>query len=231
MRIRGKKKGDKNWMMHGIRQRILDMIRRNEQVTVTELAAALSMAPVSVRYHLDILQNNGLITITGVKRKPRAGRPEQVYILTEEALERFPNNYRVLAAGLLAELQQRLAGSTAGALAQIVASRLAAQAPLPVLPATFPARIEAVTHYLNDLSYAAQWQRTDHDHYLLQINNCPYAALVVDFPELCQMDKLLVEKLVGQPVQMHCHKCNGESHCRYVFDLSTSSQNAGNMPS
>ena len=212
--------GDESKMMQTIRQRILNTVHQNDQVTVTDLAAALSMAPVSVRYHLDVLQNDGLIVIAGVKRKQQAGRPEQVYALTPEALDRFPNNYRMLAAGLLTELRHRLPDSGSNDLARIVAERLAAQAHLPVSFASFPDRLKTVVDYLNSLSYSAHWRQVDDVHYLLQTDNCPYAALLADFPELCQMDKLLVEKLVGRPAQVDCRQCGGKSYCRYTFNLS-----------
>ena len=73
--------------MHAVRKHILDILKEREGATVAELADALEMAAVSVRHHLDILQGDNLIKVARVERKGSVGRPQQIYVLTEEAAE------------------------------------------------------------------------------------------------------------------------------------------------
>ncbi len=203
--------------MRGIRQRILEIIREHGQVTVMDLAEALHLAPVSVRHHLDILRGDGLIIVTGVERRPQAGRPKQVYALTNEALEHFPNNYQRLAAALLAAERRQPAITSRETLLKSVAEQMAREARLPAETNGFPERLPQVVHYLTDLGYAASWRQIAKGRYRLQTSNCPYAALIEEFPELCQLDKSLMEQLVGRPVEEHICIRNGYHSCQYIF--------------
>ncbi|MEW5960399.1 MAG: helix-turn-helix domain-containing protein, partial [Chloroflexota bacterium] len=47
--------------MHETRQRIIEYLKEKQQATVEELAAAITLTPMAVRYHLNVLQANNLI--------------------------------------------------------------------------------------------------------------------------------------------------------------------------
>ena len=94
--------------MHTVRKHILQILKETEGATVAELADQLGMAPVSVRHHLDILQGDNLICIDRVVRKGSVGRPQQLYVLTDEASGYFPNNFAALAGNLARQLKQVL---------------------------------------------------------------------------------------------------------------------------
>ena len=91
-----------------VRKRILDILKRRKQATVEELARQLDMAPVSVRYHLDILQGENLIEVGKIQREGSVGRPKQVYMLTGEAADYFPDNFAGLTSGLLRQMKSLL---------------------------------------------------------------------------------------------------------------------------
>ena len=55
--------------MQTVRKRILELLKEWGEASVSELAEALGIAPVSVRHHLDILQGQGLITVARVRRR------------------------------------------------------------------------------------------------------------------------------------------------------------------
>ncbi|QLQ04913.1 MAG: ArsR family transcriptional regulator [Anaerolineae bacterium] len=97
--------------MQATRHKILEILKTQSQATVSDLAEALQMAPVSVRHHLDVLQSQDLVT-TQTVHKRTVGRPEQVYLLTSEANKHFPNNFQGLSAVVLDELKKHL--TTAG---------------------------------------------------------------------------------------------------------------------
>ena len=61
--------------MHETRQRIIDFLKEKKQATVEELAAAIELTPMAVRYHLNVLQANNLIVAFAVRRQAGPGRP------------------------------------------------------------------------------------------------------------------------------------------------------------
>ena len=188
--------------MHAVRQHILEILKERSSATVAELAGNLRMAPVSVRHHLDILQGDNLICVKRLERNGSVGRPQQVYALTPEANDHFPDNFAALAAGLLRQLKHILPPEQVEhafkAMAHdfcggFVASELAD------LPAE--QRLDRVTAFLNERGYLARWEEDDGPQggYLLHKCNCPYAGISSEHNELCLMDQALINELVGQP--------------------------------
>lgn len=64
---------------------ILEIIQNRKSETVNGLAQELSLAPATIRRHLDILQRDGLVTFTEVRHG--TGRPEFSFSLTERGHE------------------------------------------------------------------------------------------------------------------------------------------------
>jgi predicted ArsR family transcriptional regulator len=53
---------------------------------------------------------------------------------------------------------------------------------------------------LSPLGYRPRWEaRPKGPHVVL--GRCPYAAIIADHPELCQMDQLVLGDLLGSPVE------------------------------
>jgi len=76
--------------MQVTRQKIIDMLRAHGQATVDELATEVSLTPMAVRHHLNVLQADGLVLILRTKQRHRPGRPIQVYGLTNKARKLCP---------------------------------------------------------------------------------------------------------------------------------------------
>lgn len=70
--------------MHDTRRAVLDLIGKQDRITVSALAESLGMAPITVRYHLNSLQAEGLVRVA--LQRQDVGRPKHVYSLTERAL-------------------------------------------------------------------------------------------------------------------------------------------------
>ena len=108
--------------MHETRQRIIEFLKEKRQATVEELAAAIDLTPMAVRYHLNVLQADNLISTFAVRRQSGPGRPQQIYKLTEAADELFPEDYRSLTDYLLDEVSQRLGKDGVGEMFNNIAS-------------------------------------------------------------------------------------------------------------
>ncbi|MCB0115396.1 MAG: helix-turn-helix domain-containing protein [Caldilineaceae bacterium] len=192
-----------------VRRRILEILKRRKSATVGELARQLEMAPVSVRYHLDILQGDNLIQVSKVRREGNVGRPKQLYSLTKEANDVFPDNFAPLTAGLVAQLKKSLPPEQVEAafcsLARDMAETFLEEDDLE--EADLEVRLDQVTDFLNERGYLARWEKETHaewqspaqgDSYLLHTFNCPYAGVSSEHRELCHMDLSLMRDLVGR---------------------------------
>ncbi|MBX2999794.1 MAG: ArsR family transcriptional regulator [Caldilineaceae bacterium] len=192
--------------MQMIRRRILEILKRRKSATVGDLARHLDMAPVSVRYHLDILQGDNLIQVSKVHREGNVGRPKQIYSLTKEADDYFPDNFAPLTAGLLAQMKKALAPDQVEAAFCALAREMAQEFfEDDIDNACVESRLVRVSEFLNERGYLARWEKetlledeTEAASYLLHTFNCPYASVSSEHRELCRMDLELMKELVGQ---------------------------------
>jgi predicted ArsR family transcriptional regulator len=202
--------------VHPVRQEILYILKKQGQATVSELAAHLEMAPVSVRHHLDLLIGDNLVCSTRVRRRSGAGRPQQLYALTPEAEAHFPNNYRQLANDTLYALKQTLPAQALQTIMEEMAHTTAAQAAMNFSEMTGVQRIEAVVAFLNQLGYMAEY-KVDEERNVIYLHtcNCPYSELAATHPELCHMDHTLISELTGMAPERIAHIPLGDRRCTY----------------
>lgn len=200
--------------MQTVRRRILEILKRRRSATVGELARQLDMAPVSVRYHLDILQGDNLIQVSKVRREGNVGRPKQLYTLTKEANDYFPDNFAPLTAGLVTQLKKSLPADQVEAAFCALAREMAESflEDEDVEETDLEIRLEQVTGFLNERGYLARWEKenkverdrgpvgnpAENEAYLLHTFNCPYAGVSSEHRELCHMDLSLMRNLIGQ---------------------------------
>lgn len=205
--------------MHPVRQKILEILKRQRHATVAELAKELDMAPVSVRHHLDLLIGDNLVCTPRVRRGSGAGRPKRVYALTPEAAAYFPNNYRQLADDSLSALKQLLSEEQLLGVMRALASRTAALAPADLETLPLSDRIEVIARFLSEQGFMAEFEMNGNDIFL-HTCNCPYAQLAASHPELCQMDLQLIGDLTGLEPQRIAHIAEGDGRCTYRLETN-----------
>lgn len=196
--------------MKSTRQRLLDYLEVKGVATAAELSRALQVTQANIRHHLGILSAENLVQPVGAMKQRSRGRPAQLYCL---AIQADADNLDRLAGALLEELMEGLPQEGQRILLRSVARRLsgimkagASQAtsdgyaqdklPLPHLSQ----RLYQAVQRLNELNYLARWEaRAAAPH--LVLGRCPYAAIIHQHPQLCQMDAYLLEELLGVPAR------------------------------
>lgn len=212
-------------LVHAVRRHILEILKERNGATVAELAEMLAMAPVSVRHHLDILQGDALIRVDRLERSGSVGRPQQIYALTDEAGELFPNNFAALAGDLVRQVKQILPQAQVDAIFVAMARELAAEfdaAAFKNLP--MPERIQHVAEFLNARGYLASWEQESSDagSFLLHKHNCPYAGVSDEHGELCLMDQTLVDTLFDEHCERVAHMGSEDHCCTYRVRVNSS---------
>src|SRR5689334_16801602 len=79
------------------------LLHNKDGLTVQALAQVLGISRNAVRQHLTSLERDGLVAKGPTQ--PSGGRPEQLYVLTDEGNERFPRQYSWFSELLLEMLQ------------------------------------------------------------------------------------------------------------------------------
>lgn len=191
--------------MTSTRNTILETLRVRHQATTEELARLADVTESNVRHHLRKLGSEGLIVKTGRRIVAGRGRPAEVYELADQ-----PENLAALAGHLLDRdrggemAMQRLAAAFAPGRGD--------------RSAHITRRLVAAMGVLNRLNYRARWE-PDPEGPQVIFAHCPFAEIINEHPELCVMDRLMLERLTGERAeQVEKLEMNNEGVllCRFV---------------
>jgi predicted ArsR family transcriptional regulator len=172
---------------------------------------------VTVRHHLNILQQEGLITEPELRHRTTPGRPQHLYMLTDKAAQIFPNNYQTLISGLVGQLEQHLPSGEVNVIFEGVADRMVENFTLPDVP--WQQRMDLVVDYLNQHGYDAFWETCDQGA-ILHTRNCPYHQIAHSTDTLCSMDLRLIVSLVGIVPRRLSRVSQGDETCAYLLPMS-----------
>lgn len=178
------------------RERILAYLEQNHIVSVIELSRTWGLTRADIRYHFNSLEADGMIERVPRKRNQPAqrGRPVQQYRL---AAGPTTGNLVPLCAVLLDTLFCSMSVEEREPALRALAARLAGSD--EVAPGMIQ-RLNSVCAFLNPRGYQARWEAHVNGPHIL-LRSCPYVTLLPAHPELCELDRLLLEQLVQVPWQ------------------------------
>jgi len=202
--------------MQATRRRILEILKEHGRATVEELSQRLSLTPVTVRHHLDVLRGEGLIEPPVVRHRATPGRPQYTFCLSQHASEFFPKNFDVLSSRLLDSIRASLDQQQVNVVFEGVTQRFLHDAPAPAPGETAAQTLDRVAAFLDRNGYVAHWERVP-EGFMLHTSNCPYEGCAADHPELCAMDLALVSALLGAEPQRTGRLVEGCSSCSYLI--------------
>lgn len=208
--------------MHPTRRAILDVLKRKGRGSLRELAADLDLVPVTLRSHLLSLETNGLVVKSGVRGQ--RGRPYHVYALTTDAEERvFPKQYDDLALQLMNGVSQMEQEGLLQSFVERVAENMAAARRFRIEGKSTKQRIAEVVRIVEEMGGDAELTETE-DGYLVREHNCPYLRVSRQSSHVCEIERRLVSKLVGGPVELGAHRLrNGATSCSFTIPRSCAS--------
>ncbi|MGC9522936.1 MAG: helix-turn-helix transcriptional regulator [Anaerolineae bacterium] len=209
--------------MQDTRQQILEIMKRNGEVTVQDLSNELGLTSVTVRHHLEILRSEGYISDPEVRRSNRPGRPRYVYRLTSTAADLFPNNYSSLASALLGSIEECIAPENRDAILERAAEHIAKRA--GELPTSPEERIKSIVTFLNQQGYVSRWDRNEEEEgsYIIYISSCPYYHVSQSHSETCKIDQRMVQLLAGSEAEVEQRKADAKygGLCVYILTWDT----------
>ena len=201
--------------MQTTRQRILQYLDKNRQSTAAELSQVLDLTQANIRHHLNVLEQDGRIEVVGEIPASGRGRPTLIYMASRDEQD---NSLDVLSSLLLVQAQAGTSQGQQNRFLHDLAKLLAASAPSS---GSITVRLSNATQYLNDFHYKAHWEaHADAPHIFFA--QCPFSQIITQHPELCKMDKYLLENLTGERVEQlekQTRSPQGPSYCCFVHQL------------
>ncbi len=181
-----------------IRDQILDYLGNNPSVTVTELAMSLNVTRQDIRYHLKPLLDAQLVEKTSAgstSTDKGRGRPATRLRITDKS---HPNNYPKLVSSLLNYFLTKNNGMPSEKAALL--AKMVFNASAENTSGLMQALINMV-QILNQNHYQSHWEAHSAGPRVI-FENCPYAQILGDFPQLCEMDSEFLSQATGMKTEM-----------------------------
>ncbi|WP_031311675.1 helix-turn-helix transcriptional regulator [Alkalihalophilus marmarensis] len=175
------------------RQVILVMLKKSQQLTVSEIAEQLEITEMAVRRHLQGLEKEGLIE-SRLERQPM-GRPTHKYSLTLKGEESFPRNYGNLSLEFLQDLEQLSGTEMIEKLFEQRRERLLDKYSTAVT-GSFEERVETLARIQNESGYMVEVEKQDDGTYRFVEYNCPIAQVATAYPVACNCEQKLFKSLL-----------------------------------
>lgn len=175
--------------MQATRRQILAYLEEHPRSSAAEICRFLDLTKSNIRYHLDILVQDGLVQVTGKRSPGGAGRPILLYNLSPHSLG---NNIYSLLKDLLEWISR--SEHDEDALREIAGLMCEGGGNLPV------SRIKRYNQgisFLNERHYRASWEARPEGPQV-SLRHCPYQDLAQDNPLICELDEALLTQLFGR---------------------------------
>ena len=199
--------------MTDTRQEILEYLREKGAADVNELAETLGLSPVTIHYHINVLQRDGLLDTKTVRQG--VGRPRKVFTLRDSAYEKFPQSYHRLSDRLLEILKGRMTEADIQALFERIGADIASEHAMDLRDKPLEQKIEMLVALLGEEGFMSRLEKTGADQFVLTQVNCPYQYVATRHPEVCELDLQLMNTALGTEVKRGTCVANGDAVCTF----------------
>jgi predicted ArsR family transcriptional regulator len=195
-------------------QRIVQYLEKHPPASAGEMGAAFGMTAANIRHHLALMIEGGTLEV--IRKTPSGrGRPIYLYRLSlESQADNLDGLAHILLTEFLAPAPRDDPPDPLRRLAARLLDLLKAGSPLPQTRSNLTLRLSNAVKVLNTWHYQARWEAHANGPHLM-LAHCPYAAILPNHPELCQMDALLLEGLLGTAVKQTASQGLGAPACLF----------------
>ncbi|HUF25481.1 MAG TPA: helix-turn-helix domain-containing protein [Gemmatimonadaceae bacterium] len=203
----------------GTRGELLEALKREQPLTVRELASRFGLTPNGLRRHLKLLEDEGLVRY---RREVRGvGGPVFAYTLTAEGEALFPRAYDTALEEALELLRE---SQGAAAVARVFGrqwARIAERVRPSLRTLPLAERARALAEALTAEGYMAEAASAPGSATIRE-HNCAIRDVAERHPEACDAEAAFLEDLLGAKVTRRAHILQGCNACEYAIqDAST----------
>jgi predicted ArsR family transcriptional regulator len=194
-------------------------LRKAPSMTICELTETMGVTATAVRQRL-----NRLMTLELVERSHTVegrGRPSHHYVLTEKGRRSSANNLDDLAVVLWEEVQKIPDAVTREKVISGAVERLAEKYESETTGNTVKERMQSVVKLFADRQISISLENSD-GLPVIKVDGCPYPTLAQENHDICNMEKELLSKVIGHPIDRCQCSQDGDQCCTYEAGKTTS---------
>lgn len=199
------------------REEILDLLKKQNELSVNGLKTNLNITDMAVRKHLNKLEGDHLIHSRTVKQS--MGRPITIYFLSEKGEQLFPSNYGSMTVEFLKDIEELNGSETVNKLfekredrlLEIYAQRISTKN-------HFKNRVKELIKIQNENGYMVESCDINEDEIEFIEYHCPIFEVAGRYPKACNCELSLFNRVLETEdhVQRLSCKAQGDDNCRYV---------------
>lgn len=208
------------------KRRLLDLLKRRSPLAVKEAATSLGVTAMAVRQHLADFEARGLVEGRVDDPGGRPGRPTTRWLLTDLAVELFPDRHSDLTLELLDAIREAVGEE---GLDRVIDARGRRQvdayrALLPRRRASLRRRVEALADQRTAEGYMAEVKEDDDGSHLLIEHHCPVCEAATSCTGICRAELDVFRQALGAgvSVEREQHLLSGDERCVYRIRRASS---------
>lgn len=193
---------------------MLNLLKKNGELSADDLAVALGFTPSAIRQQLTALQRDGLVTFSELREGP--GRPRHRYRLTSAAEGLYPRAYSELTNELLDYVGQadpdlvdqvfrrRRQRRIEGAIGRLAGKDLAG-------------KVTELSRILDEDGYLAEAIPQADGTFLIIEHNCAILGIALRYGQACGTEIDFIRTVLPEAtVERATHMVQGAHNCSYV---------------
>lgn len=199
---------------------ILDLLKKEVSLAVTELTDRLNITHMAVRKHLGILEKEGLVKSDVIRQSK--GRPLQVYSLTNKGDRTFPQNYEGMTVEFLKDIEGIHGIESVELLFERREERLISEYNERLGQKSIADKIKEIATIQDEKGYMTKFEQLDDHSFELVEYNCPIFSVASEYKIACKCETNMFKQVLGiDQIQRVSCKTEGNDHCRFLFQTNT----------
>lgn len=192
---------------------ILDLLRKRESLTVSQLSQCMEVTATAVRQRLTRLMAQGFVDREVAKAG--RGRPSHQYILTTKGRRKTGSNFADLAIALWQEIRSIEDPDVRRGLLKRLSKRLADMYGDQIHGETVEEKMESLAQLFVERKIPFTVERAEGSLPILTALACPYPDLAEQDRSICSLEKMLFSDLLGDTVSLRKCRLDGEDCCTF----------------
>jgi DeoR family transcriptional regulator, suf operon transcriptional repressor len=194
------------------RGKIVSELRRRGSASASDLARTFGLSANAVRQQLVVLERDGLVAETPVRRGPT--KPTYEFSLTADADKLFPQGYDKMLTAVLREVRTQFGEAGIGQVFNGLSRRAVERARESVTARDPEQRVAQLTEMLRKSGVVAEYSLID-GGFALHEHNCPYSSAAKEHPEVCQVIHHVIDETIGGEHAQTESLAHGGKECRF----------------
>lgn len=196
------------------KQETLRLLKESPDLSLAAVARGLGISKVAALRHLAALEGRGLVERSYAAEG--VGRPRAHFRLSPRSSRLFPEAYTHMSLCALAYIEDRLGHDAVVEMLQQRAHEVEVAGGPRLAAGELRARVEALARLRTEGGYMAEVGPERRRSVEMLEHNCPILAIAARYPEACEVERSLFERLLRARVDVAHRVVAGDPVCRFV---------------